>query len=77
VPRLREALMDAAMRHRDTLGAGAKKRRALRRPEKIGVVMREWKRGTLHSGSGGIVRNRKQALAIALSEAARKKERRG
>jgi len=33
--------------------------------------MREHKRGTLRSGSGGKVRKRKQAVAIALSEARR------
>jgi hypothetical protein len=38
---------------------------------KIRKVMREYKRGKLHSGSGGKVRKRKQAVAIALSEARR------
>lgn len=38
--------------------------------EKIGKVMREYKDKGLHSGKGGkIVKNRKQAIAIALSEA--------
>lgn len=38
--------------------------------EKIGKVMGEWKDKELHSGKGGkVVRNRKQAIAIALSEA--------
>ena len=36
---------------------------------KVHTVMREFKHGTLHSGSGGIVKKRKQAIAIALSEA--------
>lgn len=40
--------------------------------EKIATVMREFKRGTLRSSSGQKVRNRKQAIAIALSEAYRK-----
>jgi hypothetical protein len=35
-------------------------------------VMREYKRGTLRSSSGQKVKSRKQALAIALSEAYRK-----
>jgi len=63
--------MDRAMSHQNRLGKGAAKRRKLplRRPEKMGVVMGEYKRGTLHSGSGGIVRKRKQAIAIAMSEA--------
>ena len=38
---------------------------------KIGKVMGEFKRGTLHSGSkkGQKVKSRKQAIAIAMSEA--------
>jgi hypothetical protein len=37
---------------------------------KVGKVMREFKKGELHSGkSGKIVKNPKQAIAIALSEA--------
>jgi hypothetical protein len=36
---------------------------------KIHKVMKEQKEGTLKSGSGKKVTNRKQALAIALSEA--------
>ena len=38
---------------------------------KVGKVMREFKEGTLHSGSkkGPKVKSRKQAVAIALSEA--------
>lgn len=38
--------------------------------KKVEKVMREYKRGKLHSGKGGPeVTNPKQALAIALSEA--------
>jgi hypothetical protein len=39
--------------------------------KKVGKVMREYKEGTLHSGSkkGPEVTSRKQAIAIALSEA--------
>lgn len=36
---------------------------------KIHKVMSEFKRGSLKSSSGAKVRNRKQAIAIALSEA--------
>lgn len=38
---------------------------------KIGKVLGEFKRGTLHSSAGPLVRKRSQAIAIALSEARR------
>jgi len=45
-------------------------------PKKVGLVMREYKAGSLHSGAGGpLVRNPKQALAIALSEAGMSRKR--
>lgn len=63
----------AAMRHSGRLGAGAKKRKHLRGKAKREVVMAEWERGTLHSGSGQIVpktqAGAKQAWAIAHAEA--------
>ncbi len=38
--------------------------------EKIAKVMHEFKTGKLHSGAGGkVVKNPKQGIAIALSEA--------
>lgn len=54
------------------------KRRSIRAPtgkKKIKKIMEEFKTGTLHSGSkkGPKVKNRKQAIAIALSEARRGK----
>jgi len=40
--------------------------------KKVAKVMREYKSGTLHSGKGGkVVKSRKQAIAIAMSEAKR------
>jgi hypothetical protein len=37
---------------------------------KMGKVMGEYKEGTLHSGKGGpVVKDRKQAVAIGMSEA--------
>ena len=40
---------------------------------KIGKVMGEFKSGTLHSGKGGkVVKNPRQAIAIAISEATKK-----
>ena len=38
--------------------------------KKVSKVMREFKSGTLHSGKKGpVVKSKKQAIAIALSEA--------
>ena len=43
--------------------------------KKISKVMREYKAGTLHAGKGGpVVKSQKQAVAIALSQAKRKKK---
>ncbi len=46
---------------------------------KVGKVMKEFKEGKLHSGSkkGPVVKNRKQAIAIALSEAGLDKKANG
>ena len=44
-----------------------------KKQSKIGKVMGEFKSGTLHSGKGGkVVKNPKQAIAIAISEAMKK-----
>jgi hypothetical protein len=41
-----------------------------KQPAKVAKVMKEYKSGTLHSGKGGpVVKSKKQAVAIALSEA--------
>lgn len=43
---------------------------------KMQKVMHEWKAGTLHSGKGGpVVKSRKQAIAIGMSEMAQAKKR--
>lgn len=43
---------------------------AAKKQAKVRKVMREFKSGTLHSGKKGpVVKSRKQAVAIALSEA--------
>lgn len=42
---------------------------------KVGKVMREYKGGKLKSSSGKKVTNKKQAIAIALSEARRGKKK--
>ena len=42
----------------------------MKKKAKVKKVMGEFKRGTLHSGKGGpVVKSRKQAVAIAMSEA--------
>jgi hypothetical protein len=43
----------------------------MKNPDKVKKVMHEFKAGELHSGNkkGPVVKNRKQAIAIALSEA--------
>ena len=45
---------------------------------KVRTVMHEFKHGTLHSGSskGPTVKSRKQAIAIAMSEAGKAREKR-
>jgi len=60
--------------------ARAKPRTKAGKKAKVKVVMDEWKAGQLHSGSkkGPIVRNQKQAVAIALSQSGQsRKARRG
>lgn len=53
----------------------------MKRPGKVQKVLHEFKEGTLHSGSkrGPAVTSRKQAIAIAMSEAgmAKKGKKRG
>lgn len=69
-----EKAIKKAMKHADKLGEGAKKRKSLPSNDKKKVVMEEFKRGTLHSGSGQIVTNPKQAVAISYSEAGESKK---
>jgi hypothetical protein len=46
--------------------------------DKVQKVMHEYKTGTLHSGGDGkAVKNPKQAIAIAMSEAGMKRKPRG
>lgn len=63
-----------AMQHKDVLGAGAAKRKHLGAVDTFHAVMAEFNRGTLHSGDGKKVHSRSQAIAIAHSEASKKKK---
>ena len=47
----------------------AQKRGATKRKKKVAKTMLEFKHGSLKSGSGGKVKKRKQAVAIALNQA--------
>jgi hypothetical protein len=78
IKKRREEQIKKAMIHPNKLGAGAKKRKHLKGQTKVSAVMREFYRGTLHSGSGEIVTDVNQAKAIAMSEAglSKKKKRR-
>jgi hypothetical protein len=50
----------------------AKKKMTPAQTKKVGKVMSEFKVGGLHSGKGGpVVKSRKQAIAISLSEASK------
>lgn len=73
---LEQKQIKSAMKHSNKLGAGAAKRKAIKNPgTKVHTVMKEYKRGTLHSGSGAIVKKRSQAIAIALSESGLSKKK--
>tara|TARA_R110000868_G_scaffold12052_2_gene58504 strand:- start:4446 stop:4610 length:165 start_codon:yes stop_codon:yes gene_type:complete len=51
-------------------------RKPTKAQKKVRTVIREFKEGTLHSGKKGpVVKNPKQAVAIALSEAGVAKKR--
>lgn len=52
------------------------KKNASAKQKKLTSVMDEFKKGTLHSGKGGpVVKSKKQAIAIAISSAARLKKK--
>lgn len=50
-------------------GKEVRKKKAMPAKEKVGVVMSEFKHGSLTSGSEAKVKSRPQAIAIGLSEA--------
>ena len=51
-------------------------KKATKAAKKTAKVMHEFKAGSLHSGKGGkVVKSRKQAIAIALSEARKAKKK--
>jgi len=50
--------------------------KATKGQKKVAKVMREYKAGSLHSGKKGpVVKSKKQAIAIALSEAGMSRKR--
>jgi hypothetical protein len=53
-----------AMKHPDKTGAGARKRESLNKKLNAAAISKEFKRGTLHSGSGAIVKSEAQKRAI-------------
>lgn len=57
------------------MGRSRASKDAMHGEEKVGVVMHEFKKGTLKSSSGKKITNRKQAIAVALSEAGLDKKR--
>ena len=66
---------DMAM-SRTSIGKEIARPGAKANPKKVEKVMKEFKKGELHSGKKGpVVKNPKQAVAIALSEARRAKKR--
>lgn len=58
------------------MGRSSMGKQVLTSPAKVKKVMKEFKAGKLHSGSkkGPTVKSRKQAIAIALSEARKGKK---
>ena len=55
------------------IGASVAKKKMTKGAAAVGKVMKEWKAGTLNSGTakGPVVKSQKQAVAIALSEKAK------
>lgn len=64
---MRNKAVSKALQHPNKLGAGAKARKNLNKSDNSNAIIAEYKRGTLHSGSGGVVKSKKQAIAIIVS----------
>jgi hypothetical protein len=76
---LEEMTVEESLKHKDKYGEGAKKRKKLKSAQdKIIVVMKEYNKGTLRSGgSAKKVKDKKQAIAIAMSTAGLSKDGKG
>ena len=67
---------DGKVTFKDVLMGRGVVKKAKGGPVKVDKVMREFKKGKLHSGKKGpVVKSRKQAIAIALSEAGMSKKK--
>jgi hypothetical protein len=68
---------DISLRGRGIVRVGLKKGGMTKSQETVKTAMSKFKKGKLHSGSkkGPVVKSRKQAIAIALSEAGKSKKK--
>jgi hypothetical protein len=72
VVKFAQGVTDLASKIKQVLGFGRKKGGSKYSKSKVAYVMGEFKAGKLHSSSGDLVTDPKQAMAIALNQAKRK-----
>jgi len=68
IKRIKDSLQKASEKKESKKPESVSIKKEKKGKEKFETVMGEFKRGTLHSGSGEVVTDREQALAIAFSE---------